>query len=126
MLEVRIASDSTPHALKMVEAVFPRMPVIDAIPYADNPPARLPLGVYDDSTRRFDVMIRFVVDRAGLPALETIEVIRGSSLSFVREAFRALPKQRFTPARVKGCAVAQVVSYPFAFVWPPAGPPIRH
>ena len=125
-LEVRIASDSTPGALKMVEAFFPRMPVVDAVPFADNPPAKMPMAAGDDSTRRFDVMLRFVVDRAGLPALEAIEVIRGSSLSYVREAFIALPKQRFTPARVNGCAVAQVVSYPFAFVWPPAGPPIRH
>jgi hypothetical protein len=126
-LEVRIATDSTPNALKMVEAVFPRMPVIDAVPYADNPPAKLPLGVYDDSTRRFDVMLRFVVDRAGLPALETVELIRGSSLAYVREAFQVLPKQRFKPARVNGCPVAQVVSYPFAFVWPPpAVRPIRH
>lgn len=125
-LEVRIASDSAPNALKIVEAIFPRIPVVDAVPFADNAPAKLPMAAGDDSTRRFDVMLRFVVDRAGLPALETIEVIRGSSLSYVREAFRALPKQRFTPARVNGCAVAQVVSYPFAFVWPPAGPPFRH
>jgi hypothetical protein len=125
-LEMRITSDSTPNALKIIEAVFPRMPVIDAVPYADNPPARLPLGVYDDSVRRFDVMLRFVVDRSGLPALETVELIRGSSLAYVREAFQALPKQRFKPARVNGCAVAQVVSYPFTFVWPPVGPPIRH
>jgi len=125
-LDVRLASDSTPNALRIVEAIFPRMPVIDAVPYADNPPPKLPLAMPDDSTRRFDVVLRFVVDRAGLPALETVEVIRGSSLSYVREAFNVLPKQRFTPARVNGCAVAQVVSYPFAFVTPPAGALFRH
>jgi hypothetical protein len=126
LIEVRLSTDSTPNALKFVEATFPRMPVVDAVPNADNPPAKAPIGAQDDSTRRFDVVLSFVVDRAGLPAMETIEVIRAMSGEFLRSALLALPLQRFTPARVNGCAVAQLVSYPFAFVSPERGPPLRH
>jgi hypothetical protein len=138
-LEVTFGTDSMPNSIKIVEAVFPRMPVIDAVPRPDNPPpktptpyialdALLPLvrGGGEDSTRRQDILLRFVVDRAGLPAMETIEVLRGNSMPYLRAALEALPLQRFTPARVNGCAVAQVMSYPFAFVSPTPGVPLRH
>ena len=60
-LEVRMSSDSEPNAIKVIEAMFPRMPVVDAVPRPDNPPAKLPMfALQDDSTRRFDIMLRFV------------------------------------------------------------------
>lgn len=126
LFELRVGTDSVPGAIKAMNAWFPRMPVKDALPKPDNPPARFPLGAQDDSTRRFDVSLRFVVDRDGAPALETVEVVRATSSAFLREAFAALPTQRFMPARIDGCPVAQVVTYAFTFVVPRIGSPPRH
>jgi hypothetical protein len=117
-IEARFATDSQPDAVKFVEAMFPRMPVVDAVPKAGNPRPKFPFGALEDETRRNDVVLSFVVDRTGVPALETVEVVRATSLLFLRAALEALPLQRFTPATVKGCAVAQLVSYPFVFVLP--------
>jgi hypothetical protein len=125
-VEVRIATDSEPNAIRVIDATFPRMPVIDAKPRTDNRVPKLPFDVMEnDSTRRHDVLLRFVVDRTGLPALETIEVLRGGLEWVLREAFNALPGQRFTPATIAGCPVAQLVEYPFTFAAPPR-PPMRH
>jgi hypothetical protein len=60
-------------------------------------------------------VLRFVVDRDGRPAMETVEIVRASGLAFARAAIVALPDQKFTPATIRGCPVAQLVDYPFIF-----------
>ncbi len=119
-VDVRFSSDSTPGARRIVSALFPRMPVVDALPALDNPSPEFPADERADSTTTGEVVFRFVVDRAGFPMMETVEVLRGSSLSFVKAAVAALPKQRFAPATVRGCPVAQQVEYPMTFVLPGA------
>jgi hypothetical protein len=117
-VDIRFSSDSMPGARRIVSALFPRMPVVDALPDLGNPPPEFPADERADSTATGEVVFRFVVDRAGLPIMETVEVLRGSSLSFVKEAVAALTKQRFVPATIRGCPVAQQVEYPMTFVLP--------
>lgn len=113
-LELRLSSDSSSNALRLAALIFPRMPVVDAVPSHDNPPAQFPDSVEDEVSD--DVVLRFVVDPDGGANDQTVEVVRAPSLEFVRAAFLALPMQRFTPASVRGCPVAQQIYYPFAFI----------
>jgi hypothetical protein len=125
--EVRFSSDSTLAAQRLFSAYFPRMPVIDAVPSRSNPAAEFPDEARRDSIGGGEVVLRFVVDRDGLPVLETVEVVRANVIAFVRSALAALPAQSFTPAAVHGCSVAQVVDYAFTFVTPETHlPPPRH
>ncbi|HEY9228335.1 MAG TPA: energy transducer TonB [Gemmatimonadaceae bacterium] len=126
-VDVSISTDSTRNSRRVIGAVFPRMPVVDAVPLRGNPSPAFPESEKRDSSSRGEVVFRFVVDRNGAPAMETIEVTRASSLAFIREALAVLPRQQFKPAMIRGCRVAQVVSYPFAFVVPDAAKsPLRH
>jgi hypothetical protein len=117
-VDVRLSTDSTADARRMIVATFPRMPVIDAMPRRDNPPAAFPEDERADSVTSGEVVLRFVVDRTGMPDMTTIELVRATSLSFARAAVIALPSQRFEPATIHGCAVAQAVDYSFGFVLP--------
>jgi hypothetical protein len=117
-VDVRLSTDSTADARRMIVATFPRMPVIDAMPRRDNPPAAFPEDEKADSVTTGEVVLRFVVDRTGMPDMTTIELVRATSLSFARAAAIALPSQRFEPATIHGCAVAQAVDYSFSFVLP--------
>lgn len=117
-VDVRISTDSSADARRMIAATFPRMPVIDAVPRRDNPPAAFPEDEKADSVTTGEVVLRFVVDRDGLPNMTTIELVRATSLSFARAAIVALPSQRFQPAMIHGCAVSQAIDYSFSFVLP--------
>jgi hypothetical protein len=117
-VEVRFATDSMPGARRLTAGYFPRMPVVDAVPERANPAAIFPEEAKRDSVTTGQVVLRFVVDRSGAPALETIEIVRATSLPFVRAAIAALPLQRFTPATIHGCAVAQLIDYSFTFLLP--------
>ena len=119
-LDIRFSSDSTTGARRIVRAFFPRMPVVDALPALDNPAPPFPDDERADGTTYGEVLFRFVVDRAGEPMPEAVEVVRATSISFVRAAVLALPKQRFVPATIHGCPVAQEVEYPMTFVLPRA------
>jgi hypothetical protein len=117
-VDVWFSSDSMPRSQRIIAARFPRMRVIDAVPSRDNPPAVFPDSAKADSVTAGEVVLRFVVDRAGLPEPATVELLRATSFSFVRAALDALPKQRFEPATIRGCPVAQTVDYSFSFVLP--------
>jgi amino acid transporter len=119
LVEIRFSTDSTRNARRMISAVFPLMPVIDAVPTPGNLRAAFPDAEKADSSQLGEVVVRFVVDREGVPIPETVEVMRGTSMAFLRSALTVLPEQRFTPARIKGCAISQVVVYPFSFVQSP-------
>jgi TonB family protein len=126
LVEVHLTTDSIPNSTRLLQATFPRMPIRDAVPSRDNPTAAFPPEERGDSTRRGEVVFRFVVDRDGKPEMETLEILRAGSLAFVRAALAVMPQQRFMPASIKGCAVAQLVSYPFAFVLPDTVKVPRH
>jgi hypothetical protein len=64
------------------------------------------------------VVLRIVVDQSGGLAPGTIEVSRATNLDFLRAALTSLPAQRFAPATIRGCPVAQAVEYSFSFVLP--------
>lgn len=118
LVEVRFSSDSVRNSKRIVNASFPVMLVKDAVPRADNIPPAFPESEKTDSSRRGEVVLRLVVDRNGDPVGETVEVVRATSIPFLRSALTVLPEQRFTPAQIRGCSVAQVMVYPFAFVMP--------
>lgn len=119
-VEVRFSTDSSADSYRLAAGNFPRMPVIDAVPRRDNPPAEFPASARADSMTTGEVVLRFVVDRSGNVMPGTVEVSRASSIDFVRAALKSLPAQRFTPATIRGCPVAQVVDYSFSFMLPAA------
>lgn len=117
-VDIRFSTDSTVGSRRLVTGFFPRLRVVDAVPQRDNPSAVFPEEAKRDSITMGEVLLRFVVDRSGEPAMETVEVIRATGLSFLRSALNALQHQHFVPATVGGCAVAQLIEYPFSFVAP--------
>jgi hypothetical protein len=116
--EVRFSTDSSAGSTRIVSAIFPRMPVVSAVPLRDNPPPEFPDEEKGDSTVTGEVVFRFVVDRSGVPDMGTVELVRARSLAFIRAALASLPKQMFAPATIRGCPVAQRVEYPFTFAAP--------
>lgn len=121
-VDVRFSTDSIAGSERLVSALFPRMPVVDAAPRPDNPPLSYPAEALADSLPGETVVLRFIVGREGVPEPGTLEAVRVASVVFLRAAVAALPSQRFRPATIRGCPVAQVVDFPMAFV-PPANPP---
>lgn len=118
VVDIRFATDSTAGARRLMSGRFPRMRVADALPNPNNPPPWRPLAVPADSVPS-EVVLRFIVGHEGVPVPGTAEVIRGGGeVAFAESALKALPLQRFTPATIRGCAVDQVVEYPFTFVPP--------
>jgi TonB family protein len=113
-LEIRIGGDSVDGAQRLAQGTFPRMRVRDATPASKERPA-FPEEARADSLDHGEVVLRFVVDRDGAPALETVELVRSTDLPFTRAALRALASLRFRPATIRGCPVAQVIEFPFIF-----------
>lgn len=62
-----------------------------------------------------DVMAQFVVDEQGVADVSTFKVLKSSHDLFTESVRLALPNMRFTPARVGGKAVKQLVQQPFGF-----------
>ena len=120
-LEIRISTDSVDGALRIAQGTFPRMRVRDAGPLSRKRPA-FPAEARADSLDHGEAVLRFVVDRDGRAALETVQVVRASALPFARAAMVALQDQTFNPATIRGCPVAQLVEFPFVF---DDAPPLR-
>ena len=104
---------------RLVTTRFPRMPINDAAVQPGASTAELPQTERREGLPA-ETVLRFVVDRTGEPIMETLEIVRGTSIDFVRAALAALSKQRFVPARIRGCPVAQLVEFPFTL--PPLSP----
>ena len=113
-LRIRLSTDSSAGAHVLAYARFPRMRVHDAAPLPSPAPA-FPEDARSDSLDHGEAVLRFIVDRDGQPAFETVELVRASAMPFVRAALVALNSQRFSPATIGGCPVAQVVEFPFIF-----------
>lgn len=121
-LVVSFTTDSLPGSVRLITAYFPRMPVVDAVALAGNPVAQFPDSAAADGADRGEVLLRFVVTREGLPALNTVEILRATSGAFLRSAVNVLPGQHFRPARIRGCGIAELIEYPFIFTQPGAPP----
>ena len=104
---------------RLVTATFPRMPVNDAGILTTSGSGDLPQAERREGFPA-ETVLRFVIDRQGVPIMETLEIVRGTSIDFVRAALTALGKQRFIPAQIRGCTVAQLVEFPFTL--PPLSP----
>lgn len=122
-LRIRLSNDSIVGAHALAYARFPRMRVHDAAPLP-SPAPTFPADARADSLDHGEAVLRFIVDRDGQPALETVELVRASALPFARAALVALNSQRFSPATIGGCPVAQVVEFPFIFDTAPITPPV--
>jgi hypothetical protein len=58
----------------------------------------------------FAAEVEFVVDTAGIPEIETARVIRANSSSFGDAVLAMVRSLRYTPARIAGAPVRQIVS----------------
>ena len=62
-----------------------------------------------------EVLAQFVVGRDGRPDMNTFKVLRSSHELFTMAVRNAIPNMRFTPARIAGKPVKQLVQMPFQF-----------
>jgi TonB family protein len=78
-----------------------------------------PTPKYPESLRRAmvsgQVLAQFVVDTNGLAELSTFKVLKSTNPQFDDAVWRVLPDMRFTPARIGGHKVKQLVQEPFSF-----------
>ncbi|HVX40817.1 MAG TPA: M56 family metallopeptidase [Gemmatimonadaceae bacterium] len=83
-------------------------------PLANNPPAK-----YPDMLRAAkvggEVLAQFTVDTLGYADMSTFKVLKSSHELFTQSVKNALPNMRFSPARVGGKKVKQLVQMPFMF-----------
>ena len=67
------------------------------------------------ANREGEVLAQFVVDAKGMVETSTLMVLKSTDPAFTKAVAEALPTMRFTPARVKGTPVKQLVEQPFTF-----------
>ena len=68
-----------------------------------------------NANRQGAVLAQFIVDANGMVEPSTLKVLKSTDPAFTKAVAEALPTMRFTPARVHGKAVKQVVELPFTF-----------
>jgi TonB family protein len=61
------------------------------------------------------VTVRFVVDTSGAADVGSIDVVNSSDPQFAASVRAALPRMRFSPAKLNGQRVRQLVEQPFRF-----------
>jgi TonB family protein len=67
------------------------------------------------ANREGEVLAQFVVDATGAVEPSTYKVLKSDDPAFSEAVREALPTMRFTPARIRGKAVKQLVEQPFTF-----------
>lgn len=72
------------------------------------------------SGQRGDVVMRFAIDTTGRVVRASEEVVSSSAREFRQAVESALPRMRFTPARLEGEPVCAMVLLPFAFSLAPS------
>lgn len=77
-------------------------------------PPRYPATLRAASTEG-EVVVRFVVDTAGLVERGSVVVTRSSHDSFTAAVLEVIPRLRFAPATIGGRGVRQLVELPFTF-----------
>jgi periplasmic protein TonB len=87
------------------------------VPAALSPRSPLPRYPAALSTRGLEgsARLRFVVDARGRVELATVEVVESSHPAFAAAVRAALPRLRFSPARIGARAVRQLVEFPITF-----------
>ena len=71
------------------------------------------------ANREGEVLAQFIVDERGIVDPSTLKVLKSTDPAFTAAVQTALPTMRFSPARVKGRAVKQMVQQPFTFALAP-------
>jgi TonB family protein len=72
-------------------------------------------GAMRSAKREGEVLAQFVVDAKGMVETSTLKVLKSTDPAFTKAVAEALPTMRFTPARVHGTPVKQLVEQPFTF-----------
>ena len=62
--------------------------------------------------RNPDNLVQFVVDTAGAPVARTFHAVKGSDPTILADARVAIAQWRFSPARLNGCPIRQLVQTP--------------
>jgi len=62
-----------------------------------------------------EVLVQFVVNESGVAEMGTFRVVRSTNVEFTEAVRTAIQSTRFTPAKLNGANVRQVVQQPFAF-----------
>lgn len=104
----------------LFNALVGRFPLTDARPPDSLPKLHYPRAE-EEAGWEGRVLLQFAVDREGVPAMHAVELLQASSVGFAEAALEMLPKVRFSPARVNGCAVWQIVRLPVTFRLPDEG-----
>lgn len=104
----------------LFRALVGRFPLTDATPPDSLPKLHYPRAE-EDAGWEGRVLLQFAVNRDGAPAMQTVELLQATSVGFAESAIEMLPKVRFSPARVNGCAVWQLVRLPVTFRLPDEG-----
>lgn len=68
------------------------------------------------------VIVRFVVDTSGSADVASIQILGATAPQFEESVRAALPRMRFSPARLNGRRVRQLVEQPFRFDVVPSSP----
>ncbi len=61
------------------------------------------------------VVVRFIVDTTGTVDIKSLEILNSTDPQFAASVLAALPGMRFSPARLNGKRVRQLVEQPFRF-----------
>lgn len=62
-----------------------------------------------------EVLVQFVVNESGVAEMASFRVVRSTNVEFTEAVRTAIQSTRFTPAKLNGNNVRQVVQQPFAF-----------
>jgi TonB family protein len=119
-------SPSTPEVAPTSPTAARAAPVVNNGPYFEfqvEEPVRPIAGTsqprYPDALRMVgvegEVLAQFIVGPDGRADVQTLKILKSSNELFTDAIRNALPEMRFTPARVGGKAVHQLVQEPFSF-----------
>ena len=118
-LIINYASRQTPLSVPLFRVTLPP-PYLEfevdrpALAKRGNPAPRYPEDLRQMGFEG-DVLTQFVVSREGRAEMRTFRILKPDHADFVRAVREVLPRMRFSPAEVGGCAVRQLVQLPFAF-----------
>jgi TonB family protein len=62
-----------------------------------------------------EVLVQFVVNESGVADMSTFRVVRSTNIEFTEAAKAAIQATRFSPAKLNGNSVRQVVQQPITF-----------
>jgi TonB family protein len=85
-----------------------------AAPNPNNPRPRYP-DLLRSAHVEGEVLVQFVVDTTGRPDASTLKVLKSDHDLFTTSVKMVVPMMKFSPARVGGKAVKQLVQMPFQF-----------